>query len=222
MRLLDLFCGQGGASEGYRRAGFEVTGIDISPMKRYPFTFYQFDVLALTPEYLAQFDAIHASPPCKVHTVLKAFSDPSHLNLIPETRDMLRRSGRPYVIENVPGAPLENPVQLCATSFGHNMLRHRLFEANWPLWGSKCRHDEQAKVSPGFIIRSNRRGEQVTPWLTVAGRGFGGGIGEVDRWRTEMDMDWASREGLREAIPPYYTEYIGQQLHDMLTKAYEK
>lgn len=202
-RLLDLFCGEGGASMGYHEAGFEVVGVDAYPMPKYPFEFMHATVESLTGSFLRSFDAIHASPMCKVHTSLKAFSDPSHVDQIPMTRALLKFANRPFVIENVEGAPLHNPVTLCGSMFGLQVRRHRLFETNWPLEQPACDHDGQDAASPGYTYYRYHTGEKVahrTTVVTVAGRGFGMGKGEVDLWRKSMDMPWASREGLREAI----------------------
>lgn len=221
MRLLDLFCCQGGASLGYYRAGFEVTGVDISPMKNYPFRFIQANALELTPDFLAGFDAIAASPPCKVHTKMKAFSSKAHRDLVPETRAMLTATGLPYVIENVPGAPLIQPIMLCGSMFGLFVQRHRLFESNVKLEQPSCRHEEQAANSPGFKTMRYHTGFRVTHRATVVsvfGRGNGYGKGELELWREVMGMPWASKAGLAEAIPPAYTEFIGGQLFAYITE----
>jgi DNA (cytosine-5)-methyltransferase 1 len=154
-RLLDLFCGAGGCSVGYARAGFEVVGVDIVPQPRYPFAFVQADALEYLHELCSlgssrfgveiQFDAIHASPPCQAHSAVTP--DKSvHENLIPETRELLEATGLPYVIENVEGAKAElhDPAMLCGSMFDPilDVRRHRLFETNWglepPAW--PCRH----------------------------------------------------------------------------------
>ena len=151
-RLLDLFCGAGGAAMGYHRAGFEVVGVDISPQPNYPFEFYQLDATALVQDVdnkcwhesqtkttlpgasyacLGNFDAIHASPPCQRYTTLVAqagtFGD--YPDLVEPIREILKASGLPYVIENVPGAPIEG-VLLCGSMFGLKVIRHRVFESN--------------------------------------------------------------------------------------------
>jgi len=126
MRLLDLFCGAGGASEGYRRAGFEVVGVDIRKQPHYPFEFVKKYVLCLTTHYLKGFDAIHASPPCQKFTAYRRKGlhvGEGYPNLIPEIRRQLTKTGVPWVIENVMGAPLENPIRLCGSSFGLDVRR---------------------------------------------------------------------------------------------------
>ncbi len=139
-RLLDACCCQGGASKGYHDAGFDVVGVDIDPQPRYPFEFHRADVLEVLracdpyPEVLGwRFDAIHASPPCQAHSGTQRIQQNDHPDLIGEMRELLERTGLPYVIENVPGAPLRDPVELCGEMFGLRTYRHRLFETNWPL-----------------------------------------------------------------------------------------
>src|SRR5262249_42856191 len=129
-RLLDLFCGAGGAAMGYHRAGFEVVGVDIKPQPNYPFQFVCADALAVLrgeadidigrPERI---DAIHASPPCQAYSVLKHLSSGDHPDLVAETRTLLQSTGLLYVIENVPGAPLRDPVTICGSSLGLDVRR---------------------------------------------------------------------------------------------------
>jgi DNA (cytosine-5)-methyltransferase 1 len=146
--LLDLFCCQGGAAMGYHRAGFRVVGVDIKPQPRYPFEFVQADALDFLEKHGRSFDAIHASPPCQAFSTLKGMPNAKeHPNLIPQTRELLIATGKPYVIENVPKAPLVDAVLLCGTMFGlrtscgAELRRHRLFETNWLLMcGLTCRH----------------------------------------------------------------------------------
>src|SRR5580658_6025519 len=136
LQLLDLFCCAGGVAVGYSRSGFEVVGVDIEPQPNFPFSFVQADALTLPMEFLKSFDAIHASPPCQSYSDLAKRN--GHADewprLIEPVREMLIETGKPYVIENVDGAPLLNPVVLCGTMFkGLRVLRHRLFEANFPI-----------------------------------------------------------------------------------------
>lgn len=131
MRLLDLFCGAGGAGMGYYRAGFEVVGVDHKPQKRYPFEFVQGDALEYAAQHGHKFDAIHASPPCQAHSrITPANSVHKHPDLIPDTRRVLGSLGLPYIIENVGGAPLQNAIMLCGSQFGLKVYRHRFFESN--------------------------------------------------------------------------------------------
>lgn len=203
-RLLDLFCGAGGAAMGYARAGFEVVGVDIVDQPNYPFEFHQFDALGHWALGLRRFDAIHASPPCQTFTAYRRKGHgvgDGYEDLIAETRARLHRTGWPYVIENVPGAPLEDPIQLCGSSFGLDVRRHRLFETNWPVVAPPCNHLWQTPRFPPATNRTNLRS-------TV----------EVGAWRCQhlspaaMGIHWMTNEEISEAIPPAYTEFIGHQL----------
>jgi len=145
-RLLDLFCGGGGASMGYWLAGFEVVGVDTAKRGRYPFAHFQADALEFVRMYGRDFDAIHASPPCQAYSRLAArHPEREYPDLIEPTREALQATGKPYVIENVPEAPLIEPVVLCGSSFflgtndeQYQLRRHRAFETNWPLMGRSC------------------------------------------------------------------------------------
>lgn len=206
MKLLDLFCGAGGASMGYAQAGFEVTGIDVKHGKRYPYTYIRGDVRDyLSVEFLSQFDVIAASPPCQTFSATKHLRNAqgkstSKINMIPEVRDALIASGKPYVIENVPNAPLINPVQLCGSAFGLKVRRHRLFESNVELKGTGCNHKTQGK--PIGIYGSMRdeipNGGHTAKTMTEANEAMG-----------ITHMIWGE---LVESIPPAYTNYIGLQI----------
>lgn len=218
--LLDLYCGAGGAGHGYALAGFQVIGVDLYPQPRYPYEFIQSDAIEYLRHHWARFDVIHASPPCKVHTTLKAFSAPHHLNMVTPTRAVLATIDRPWVMENVPGAPLIDPVTLCGSSFGLGVRRHRLFESNRPLTAPPCDHRGQAATSPGYPVKRYHSGRPVitmSPVIGVFGRGQGLGPGEVDLWKRAMGVDWMSRDEMREAIPPAYSAHIGRQLLQMIT-----
>jgi DNA (cytosine-5)-methyltransferase 1 len=199
-RLLDLFCCQGGASAGYVAAGFDVVGVDINPQPRYPFEFVQADALTYLAEHGHEFDVIHASPPCQAFTNAQRIRGNAHPDLIEPTRALLRQLGKPYVIENVEGAPLHAPVTLCGHSFGLETYRHRLFESNVSL---------QQPIHIPHVVPTTKMGRAPVAgeYMHVVGN-FSG----VERARGIMDMPWANRDGLREAIPPVYTEFIGVQL----------
>jgi DNA (cytosine-5)-methyltransferase 1 len=213
-RLLDLFCGAGGAGTGYARAGFEVVGVDRDSQPNYPFTFIRADALGLlsSPWFdVSAFDAIHASPPCQAYAGLAA-KDERHPKLIEPTRELLRATGLPYVIENIADAKhaLIEPVRVCGSSFGLHVRRHRLFESNVPLMGSSCAHGGQEIRAyygkPGWLAW-NPRGAQVQkagrkPLLR----------GSVEQAPADMEIDWMTWDELREAIPPAYTEFIGAQV----------
>jgi DNA (cytosine-5)-methyltransferase 1 len=207
MKLLDLYCKAGGASKGYADAGFEVTGIDIKKQKRYPYTFIQADCLEILKDldYLRTFDVIAASPPCQTHSATKHLrvaqgKTTDKVDLIPQTREALIASGKPYVIENVPGAPLIDPVQFCGSYFGLKVRRHRLFESNLPIVGSGCKHKEQGR--PVGIYGSMR--DEIP--------GGGHTAKTIEQAREAMGIDWMIWGELVEAIPPIYTYEIGKQL----------
>jgi DNA (cytosine-5)-methyltransferase 1 len=214
-RILDAFCGAGGAGEGYHRAGFEVVGVDIKPQPNYPFEFVQADALEFLRD-LEGFDAIHASPPCQAHSTIGKQArgrDATlhHADHIDATRAALCASGLPYVIENVPGAPLRNAVMLCGSSFGLNVRRHRLFESNVPIMALPCAHHWQ---TPRFRSLDKRRGDKVAGLsdglASVVGvHGHHNYAGERALREWAMDIDWMSPYELTQAIPPAYTEHIG-------------
>lgn len=223
--LVDLCCKAGGASVGYERAGFEVIGIDVDPQPRYPFRFIRADLRDLTPGDLLDLGAvaIAASPPCKVHTALKPFSHSHHVNLIPATRDLLFATDLPYVIENVPGAPLHDPLVLCGSTFGLGVRRHRLFEVSgFKVDQPACRHREQDahKIYPVRRYHKEHGGRRVvmSSVVGVYGGGQGLGPGEVPLWRRAMGIDWMVRDELSQAVPPAYTEYIGRALFEQVTR----
>ena len=201
--LLDLFCGAGGAAMGYHRAGFDVIGVDIEPQPHYPFDFVQAD--AMTYPYLTDFDAIHASPPCQAYSVTASLHTTEYPQLIDAIRGRLTATGLPYVIENVVGAPLHNWLQLCGSSFGLGVRRHRRFETSWPiLFAPPCAH----YLQPAPVDVTGTGG----PAARAVHNG-GGGIHRKPRNLAEarqvMGIDWMTRPELAEAIPPAYTEHIG-------------
>ncbi|GGN13885.1 DNA cytosine methyltransferase [Microbacterium lacticum] len=206
-RLLDLFSCAGGAGMGYHRAGFEVVGVDIDPQPRYPFEFIQHDALTLDPEFLASFDAIHASPPCQSYSDLAKRNGNADAwpRLIEPVREMLDGLGVPYIIENVEGAPLLNPTVLCGTMFpGLRVIRHRLFESNIELDAPEhgkhplvFTHDKR-KAHYGKLDQ-NKSFVQVT----------GGGNSSIANAKDALGIDWMNKRELNESIPPAYTEYLG-------------
>lgn len=217
MNLLDLFCCAGGAAVGYEQAGFNVIGVDINWQPNYPFPFFQGDALEFLMDHGDSFDAIHASPPCQTHSALtkgnrsRGWND-DHFDLIADTRDLLDKIGKPYIIENVQGAPLRRDLTLCGLMFDLRVFRHRYFElGNWSM---------PAPAHP------SHKGHRVAGWRhgvkhegdMVAVYGDGGGKGSVAEWQTAMGIDWTTdRLELAEAIPPAYTEFIGTALMRELT-----
>lgn len=197
MRALDLFCGAGGASMGLHRLGFSVTGVDIIRQPRYPFAFVRGDAMTYP---LADFDFIWASPPCQAFTLAQRIRDREHPDLIAPIRERLMASKIPYVIENVVGAPLLDPIELCGSMFGLRVYRHRLFECSFPIMVPA--HPEH--TAP---LRKMGRPPRDGDFMHVVGN-FSG----VQAAREAMNIDWMVRDELREAIPPAYSEYIARQL----------
>ena len=211
--LLDLFCGAGGAAMGYYRAGFRVVGVDIEPQPHYPFDFVQGDAIEFLHAYSRRavgqrFAAFHASPPCQGYSKMNHVHKRDYPLLIEPVRDLLEPIGLPYVIENVEGAPLKNPVTLCGTSFGLKVIRHRLFESNVTLKAPPCGSHKGEIYSPAGHGDPNWRNHAANPHLS--GRGY------TDRCRQAMGVDWMNRDELAESIPPAYTEYVGHQLMEVL------
>lgn len=213
-RLLDLFCGAGGAAMGYHQAGFDVVGVDINPQPRYPFQFHRGDVFHFLSQNVIRimgFDAIHASPPCQGYSwAAKRWTAVERAFLIEPTRDAMRALGLPYIIENVPGAPLLDPVRLCGEMFGLNVIRHRNFETSFTATAPKHRPHRKP------ITREARDGSgrtvQRSPYCCVAGHGGEGDSFRLEDWRKAMDIDWMTKGELVESIPPAYTRFIGEQL----------
>lgn len=200
-RLLDLFCGAGGAGMGYARAGFDVTGVDLAEQPDYPFLFIQADALAFVARNARFFDVIHASPPCQAHSSLRALGgQPEHEDLIPATRGLLRASGKPYIIENVPRAPLIRPVVLCGEYFGLRVRRHRLFESNLSLWSPACHMHHRRKGTIGVYGDHPQISKGMNRAHTLA------------EAQQAMGIDWMTWPELCEAIPPAYTHHIGRQV----------
>jgi DNA (cytosine-5)-methyltransferase 1 len=223
-RLLDCFSGGGGAAFGYFRAGFDVVGVDIKYQKHYPsfhndeyakhFEFHQADALEYLAEHGAEFDVIHASPPCqKFCDLKKMYNAKHHEDLLTPTRDLLRKIGKPYVIENVEGAPMENFITLCGTAFGlgipsAELRRHRRFEI-WPtspLFVPPCCHRKARVIGVyGGHGRDHRRKVNTQDFT-------------VEQRRQAMGIDWMTGNELSQAIPPAYTEWIGKQIMAVLEK----
>lgn len=222
MILLDLFCGAGGAAEGYRRAGFEVVGVDCAPQPRYPGQFIQADALVDLRWIVSEVrpSAVHASPPCQRYSSITRTRGKAdqHADLVAPTRLALAVTGLPTVIENVPRAPLIEPVMLCGASLCGTierdgrpfyLRRHRLFECNFPLLTPAC----ACSPSRGKVLGVYGGG-------TSEGRHNPGGGNPSKATKEEavaiMGIDWMTKGEMNQAIPPAYTEYIGQFLHDVI------
>jgi len=196
---------------GYHRAGFDVTGVDKYPQPNYPFKFHQADALEFLQEHYQEFDVIHASPPCQRYsriTRLNGNSD-DHPDLLQPTLDMLLLTGKPFILENVPGAPMKNYLMLCGTMFGLRVIRHRWFITNPMMLMSPmmCNHWSRS-------INGGKNGDQRHPdgkFITVTGS-----VSPIAMARDAMGIDWMTRDELVEAIPPAYTEFIGRQIIEVL------
>lgn len=207
-KLLDLFCGAGGCSVGYVTAGFEVTGVDLHPMPNHPHDFIQADALHYLAEHWREYDVIHASPPCQSYTPLGALHrDKTYPDLVAATRGLLELIGKPWVIENVMAAPLDQArsVTLCGGMFGLRTYRHRRFESNMPL---------VAPEHPKHVIRTatkRRRELWDQGWHVSITGDVGTYLGPE-----AMGIDWMTGNELSQAIPPAYTEWIGTQLLEQI------
>jgi len=238
--VIDFYCCEGGASEGYRRAGFEVIGVDNKPRPRYPFPFHEGDALEVMDTLLAggavpfvradgsilmvTNDMVAAwvgSPPCQAYSVTRHTNDKDHPELVEPTRERFIASGLPYIIENVEGAPLIDPLRLCGSEFGLKAIdvdgerlalqRHRLFESNvWLMGAGGCIHDGDQVAG----VYGGGRHRNVNDRDSPSRRGGYTPLGSV---RNDlMGIDWMTQWGLTQAIPPAYTEFLGRQLLDHL------
>ncbi len=238
-RLLDLFCGAGGAAMGYHRAGFDVVGVDHNPQPRYPFEFHQADAMSFP---LDGFDAIHASPPCQAYSAgtanLRA-AGKTYPDLLAATRERLAAQAAPWVIENVPGAPMRCDVMLCGSMFRlPGLIRHRWFELSTgppALLLPTCNHIGLQDIDVPARVGKRRH---ASPSARVPARRIvsvvGSGVASGCRWwkhdrpkgvtwnelcKQALGIDWMSRAELSQAIPPAYTELIGGLLIDTLERA---
>lgn len=198
-RLLDLFCGAGGCTKGYQMAGFYVVGVDINPQPRYcGDEFHHADAMTFP---LDGFDVIHASPPCKAHTkagwAIRYGFKKNHADLLTPIRERLKERGGIWVIENVPGAPMNPHIVLCGSQFGLNLRRHRLFELSRPILAllPKCQHLKGVASPFGHARKA----------------------GELATWGPALGIDWMNEDEMAQAIPPAYTEWIGKQLMEVLS-----
>lgn len=202
-RLLDLFCCQGGAAAGWSDAGFDVTGVDIAAQPRYPYRFIRGDAVAYARRHGHEYDLIGASPPCQHDSDCQRIRGRDHPDLIGPTRAALESTGRPFVIENVGGAvpKLRDPVMLCGAMFGLETYRHRFFEAGGGF-------SFQTPEHPAHTAPQTKMGRAIKPGEFGQ---FVGNFSGVDHARKVMGVPWMSRDGIRECIPPAYTQWIGEQ-----------
>ena len=190
---------------GYYRAGFEVVGVDIKPQPNYPFEFHQSNAMDYP---LDGYDVIHASPPCQRYSKAARLhkNQDTHPDLVGPVRERIKN--HIYIIENVQGAPLIDPIILCGSSFGLRVRRHRIFESNVSLWGLPCHHRWQ-NINPLWVIRQRKKALTTGICYVFGNQETGQTVAD---WKEAMGIDWMVRDELSQAIPPAYTEYLGLQL----------
>jgi len=214
MKILDLFCGAGGAAMGYHQAAkhlcldAQIVGVDINHQRSYPFEFVQADAIDYLIEHGHKFDLIHASPPCQFHSTATGSYKDDHVNMIPITREVIKSIGVPYIIENVAGAKrdLIDPIMLCGQMFDLKVFRHRYFECSGFRIEQPCHHKHNGSTGVGA---SGRRGKPGHPgkngYVCVSGH-----IVNVEYCKRAMGIDWTRNRGeLVQAIPPAYTKHLG-------------
>jgi len=218
-RLLDFCCKAGGTSMGYHMAGFNVVGIDIEPQPNFPFQFYVEDVMKIGDKQIngirRNFDALAGSPPCQGFGALKALAKQPKPEILIRVREIFEAADLPYIIENVPGAPLIDPVQVCGSALGLRVQRHRMFESNCDIEGTPCEHlwqdrDKRYTHIPNKLYEDYRSGV-----VSVAGRGDGSHFqnqSQAEIWSHAMGIDWMNMEEMGQAIPPFFTWHLGKQL----------
>ncbi len=208
--LYDLFCGGGGSTKGFQRAGFHVIGVDNKDQPRYCGDgFVCMDAFEFMRLYLAgkyeRAAAFAASPPCQAYSRMRHLPwlrDRKYPALIPATRDVLNVTGVPWVIENVEDAPLLNGITLCGTMFGLPLYRHRKFESNVLLMGMEHKRHEHVIFAGGKLNKYSQAGGIVGVY------GHIGGVRMADA-KAAMGIDWMIKDELTQAIPPIFTEYVG-------------
>lgn len=236
-RLLDAFCCEGGSTAGYQRAGFHVTGIDLKAQPRYcGDAFIQGDALEYLAEHAREYDAVHASPPCQGYSIMRNLPwlrDKDYPLLIAPVLEILEASGTFYIVENVDGAKRELQAGwLCGGMFGLPFYRHRRFATNWP-WMAPGHPTHRASVQSAEVLLAMNRRRGGDSYKTVGhasladwqrGNGAqkrGVGVGHAAGWRLAaeaMGIDWMDRDGLSQAIPPVFTEYLGRALIERINR----
>lgn len=224
MKILDLFCGAGMAADGYAQVGFEIFGIDLKNQSHYPYNFQQADAIEVLNDisYLKSFDLIHASPPCQAHTRAKHLRNAQgkksrFTDLLTPCLELLRKSGVPWVVENVPGSPgMENAVVECGSSYDLKVRRHRLFLSDdIPLKGSICNHKKQGKpIGVYHVMGDTCKGISSKTGKLVIGGSTAKTL-EEGLWAMGVSRNITWNE-LKEGFPPAYTKHIGKQAKDWL------
>lgn len=207
LKLLDLFCGGGGAAYGYELAGFDVTGVDNVPQPKYKGNFIQSDAILYLKENFQFYDVIHASPPCQKYSMASMqfrIKGKEYVDLISITRKELISTRKPYIMENVPGSPLINPILLCGSMFDMATYRHRLFESNMPLI---------APIHFKHIHLNTKMGRPIKENEFVQYVGHFSGVKEVQEM---TGLHWLGQSELAQSIPPKYTKYLGEQVKTFL------
>ena len=202
-KLLDLYCCGGGAGYGYEQAGFEVTGIDIAPQPKHRGAFIQADAIEYLKAHWHEYDVIHASPPCQAYSMASMqfrIVGKEYVDLIEITRAELIKTGKPYIIENVPGSPLINPIELCGAMFGMRTYRHRLFESNFLII---------PPAHPKHIAPNAKMGRPVKDGEFIQYVGHFPGVKLVQEM---TGLHWLGQKELAQSIPPQYTKFIGEQI----------
>lgn len=213
-KIAELYSGAGGAGYGYWLAGFDVTGVDIKPQPNYPFKFIKADALEFD---LSGFDAVHASPECQGYCyATKRWRNQGKVypDQLSDIRRILVGSGLPYVIENVPTAPLINPIYLEGTTFGLGVIKRRGFETNFRVSQPRFRKRKKPRLQPRK--RNTRETVKKSAYCQVAGNGADGWSCRLKDWQKAIGIDWMNREEIVKAIPPAYTEYVGRYLVGIL------
>lgn len=215
MILLDLFCKAGGAARGYANAGFDIVGIDTEPQPHYPYEFIQADAIEYVTQHGYKFNAIHASPPCQHYSILsqniKNRTGKVYPDLVVPTRNALIASGKPYVIENVVGAPLINPIILQGDMFGLRVIKRRLFEINFEVPQPPLIY-RPGKDKPGFYMNfATSPGSKLK--FGKPFKKYRGSLKGIAATRAAHGIDWPMNDSeANNAIPPPYTHYIGLHL----------
>lgn len=212
MKILDLFCGAGGSSKGLFQAGFTVTGVDLNEQPNYPFEFIKANVFNL---FLEGYDAYWASPPCQAYSIACRRwrnSGTEYPDLIDRVRDLLLKTGKPFVIENVIGAPIRKDLFLCGEMFGLRTIRHRIFEIHGFSVIQPCHPRHRGQVKDGYYVTVAGHGGNDNKHNYCKLQGLESKT-KLEIWQHAMGIDWMNKEELSQAVPPVYSEYIGRFLN---------